>query len=66
VNPPVPDTGVCPGESASLVRRRRTSEVDAEMERLSALRSGLERMLDGIPAPDGPDPIPAYLAAGRR
>lgn len=54
----VRDTGECPCEPAEEMLRRRIAEVDAEMARLSALRSELEQMLDRIPAPDCPDPVP--------
>jgi MerR family transcriptional regulator, mercuric resistance operon regulatory protein len=54
----VRDAGHCPCETAADLLRRRLTEVDAEMARLTALRTNLESMLSGIPGPACPDPAP--------
>jgi DNA-binding transcriptional MerR regulator len=52
------DTGTCPCEPAEVLLRRRITEVDAELARLTKLRTELTAMADRLPAPDCPDPIP--------
>ncbi|MGH8793168.1 MAG: heavy metal-responsive transcriptional regulator [Stackebrandtia sp.] len=54
----VRDTGVCPCEPAELLLTRRVDEIDAEMARLSALRSQLTNMLDSMSGTGCPDPEP--------
>jgi DNA-binding transcriptional MerR regulator len=54
----VRDTGVCACEPAEELLRRHLAEVDAELTRLAALRAELTTMLDKIPGPDCPDPVP--------
>jgi DNA-binding transcriptional MerR regulator len=54
----VRDTGNCPCEPAEQLLRRRITEVDAELSRLTALRADLERMADALPRADCPDPEP--------
>jgi DNA-binding transcriptional MerR regulator len=54
----VRDTGVCACEPAERLLRRHLADLDAEMERLAALRGDLSRMLDGMPGPACPDPVP--------
>lgn len=52
------DAGQCPCDFAAGKLRNRLEEIDAEMARLAALRTQLERMLAGIPGPACPDPAP--------
>jgi DNA-binding transcriptional MerR regulator len=54
----VRDSGVCPCEPAELLMRRRMSEIDDEMARLSALRRHLADMAARLPADPCPDPEP--------
>lgn len=54
----VRDTGACPCEPAETLLRRRIRELDAELARLSSLRSELLVMADALPAHDCPDPAP--------
>lgn len=54
----VRDTGACPCEPAHTLLRRRLSELDAEISRLTALRAELVRMANALPAVDCPDPAP--------
>ena len=54
----VRDTGVCPCEPAGTLLRRRISEVDAELARLTALRRELTSMADALPSESCPDPEP--------
>ncbi|SEG75873.1 DNA-binding transcriptional regulator, MerR family [Thermomonospora echinospora] len=54
----VRDTGVCACEPAATLLHRHVSEIDAEMNRLAALRGELTRMLAAMPGPDCPDPVP--------
>lgn len=50
------DTGVCPCEPAEHHLRRRIAEVDAELERLTALRSQMVAMADALPSAECPPP----------
>jgi DNA-binding transcriptional MerR regulator len=54
----VRDTGVCACEPAETLLRRHVAEIDAETARLAALRAELTRMLEGMPGPDCPAPLP--------
>lgn len=54
----VRDTGVCPCEPAGALLRRRISEVDAELDRLTAVRRELTSMADALPSQSCPDPEP--------
>lgn len=54
----VRDTGNCPCEPAEQLLRKRITEVDAELARLTALRADLVRMTDALPGADCPDPEP--------
>ncbi|MCK0113026.1 heavy metal-responsive transcriptional regulator [Ornithinimicrobium sp. F0845] len=50
------DTGVCPCGHAEEHLRRRIAEVDAELERLSTLRSEMAAMAQALPSADCPAP----------
>jgi DNA-binding transcriptional MerR regulator len=52
------DTGVCPCEPAGELLRRRLTDLDAEMARLSALREQMVAMVKALPAQDCPLPLP--------
>jgi DNA-binding transcriptional MerR regulator len=52
------DTGVCPCEPAEELLRRRLSELDAELTRLTALRGQMVAMLDALPSANCPPPLP--------
>lgn len=52
------DTGECPCEPAQHLLSRRLAEIDAEIARLTALRSEMAAMRDALPAPDCPPPAP--------
>ena len=52
----VRDTGMCPCEPAGTLLRRRISEIDAELARLTALRRELTRMAHALPSESCPDP----------
>ena len=52
----VRDTGTFPCEPAEQLLRRRISEVDAELSRLTALRADLARLSDALPISNCPDP----------
>jgi DNA-binding transcriptional MerR regulator len=52
------DTGVCACGPAEELLRGHLAEIDAEMARLGRLRSELTTMLDHMPGPDCPDPVP--------
>ena len=54
----VRDTGTCPCEPAEDLLTRRLAEVDAEVARLTALRSDMARMLAGLAEPECPAPSP--------
>jgi DNA-binding transcriptional MerR regulator len=54
----VRDTGVCPCEPAEQLLRRRLTELDAEMARLTALRGEMVAMIDALPSPVCPPPTP--------
>lgn len=58
----VRDTGLCACEPAETLLRRRVDEIDTEMTRLAALRADLVTMLDHMPGPDCPDPVPGTCA----
>src|SRR4051794_15431506 len=52
------DTGSCPCEPAGDLLRRRLREVDAEIDRLVALRAEMAAMAGALPAVDCPPPAP--------
>ena len=52
------DTGVCPCEPAEELLRRRLTDLDAEMARLSALREQMVAMVEALPSQDCPPPLP--------
>ena len=52
------DTGQCPCEPAEQLLSRRLAEIDADIARLTALRSEMATMRDALPAPDCPPPVP--------
>ena len=54
----VRDTGECPCEPAEVLLRDRLAELDAELERLTRLRTDLVAMADRIPSATCPDPVP--------
>jgi DNA-binding transcriptional MerR regulator len=54
----VRDTGVCPCEPAGQFLQTRLEELDAEMTRLGALRAELVEMVNALPSPRCPDPVP--------
>ncbi|HEV2255902.1 MAG TPA: heavy metal-responsive transcriptional regulator [Streptosporangiaceae bacterium] len=54
----VRDTGLCACEPAEGLLRRHVAEIEAELERLRALRAELLDMLAAMPGPDCPDPLP--------
>lgn len=55
----VRDTGTCPCEPAEQLLRRRLAELDAEMARLTVLRTEMTAMIQALPsAPDCPGPAP--------
>lgn len=54
----VRDTGECPCEPARDLLLRHIDEIDTEMRRLATLRAELVEMVDHLPGPDCPDPIP--------
>jgi DNA-binding transcriptional MerR regulator len=54
----VRDTGECPCEPAAPMLRARIGEIDAEMDRLSRLRTDLVAMADALPSATCPDPVP--------
>jgi DNA-binding transcriptional MerR regulator len=54
----VRDTGACPCEPAAGLLRRHVTQIEQEIERLSALRAELLGMLSAMPGPDCPDPLP--------
>jgi DNA-binding transcriptional MerR regulator len=51
----VRDTGTCPCEPAEELLRRRITEMDAELARLTALRADLARMAAALPAGECPE-----------
>lgn len=59
----VRDTGVCACEPAETLLRRRMSEIEREIARLTVLRGDLRRMLAAIPGPGCPDPQPGTWCA---
>lgn len=54
----VRDTGVCPCEPAEQFLRRHIDELDAELARLSALRTDMTRILNTLPVGECPDVAP--------
>jgi DNA-binding transcriptional MerR regulator len=54
----VRDAGVCACGPAEVLLRQHLCEIDAEIARLSALRTQLAGMLVHMPGPDCPDPLP--------
>jgi DNA-binding transcriptional MerR regulator len=50
----VRDTGVRPCEPAEQLLRRRLTELDAEMARLTTLRAEMVAMIDGLPSDNAP------------
>ncbi|UER55228.1 heavy metal-responsive transcriptional regulator [Kineosporiaceae bacterium SCSIO 59966] len=54
----VRDTGRCPCEPAEHLLSRRMAEVDAEITRLTALRTEMAAMRDALPDEDCPPPAP--------
>lgn len=54
----VRDTGVCACEPAERLLHRHVTDIEAEMERLAALRASLLGMLAAMPGPACPDPVP--------
>jgi MerR family transcriptional regulator, mercuric resistance operon regulatory protein len=52
------DTGQCPCDTAADKLRGRLAEVNAEIAQLVTLREQLSGMLDAIPGPACPDPVP--------
>lgn len=54
----VRDTGVCPCEPAERLLRRRLGEIDAELARLTALRSEIVAMADALLSAQCPPPPP--------
>lgn len=61
----VRDTGTCACDPAEALLRRHVTEIGAEIERLSALRTELLAMLTAMPGPDCPDPLPGTWCAPR-
>ncbi|PSL05346.1 DNA-binding transcriptional MerR regulator [Haloactinopolyspora alba] len=59
----VRDTGECPCEPAEHLLSRRVSEIDAEIERLTSLRSEMVTMLAHPADADCPDPVPGTWCA---
>lgn len=54
----VRDTGTCPCEPAGELLRKRVEEIDAEMDKLTVLRSDLTAMVARLPSDDCPQPAP--------
>ena len=54
----VRDTGLCPCEPAEHLLQRRLAEVDAEIERLVALRTEMAAMAAALPSANCPPPSP--------
>lgn len=54
----VRDTGVCACEPAEQLLRRRLADLDAELARLTALRTQMVAMADALPGADCPPPTP--------
>jgi DNA-binding transcriptional MerR regulator len=52
------DTGECPCEPAEALLSRRLAEVDAEIARLTLLRTDMAAMRDSLPEADCPPPTP--------
>ena len=62
----VRDTGTGPCEPAEDLLSRRLAEVDAEIARLTALRSDMARMLAGLAQPQCPAPEPGTWVPAAR
>ena len=60
----VRDTGVCPCEPAEELLRRRLTEIDAEMARLTALREQVVAMIEALPSQNCPPPLPGSWRQG--
>lgn len=54
----VRDIGECPCEPAEQLLSRRIADVDAQIGRLTALRTDMAAMRDALPASDCPPPAP--------
>lgn len=54
----VRDTGVCACEPAEQLLRRRLADLDAELARLTALRTQMVAMADALPGAECPPPTP--------
>jgi hypothetical protein len=52
------DTGECPCEPAAELLRRRLTDLDAELARLTALRQQMVGMLEALPSQNCPPPSP--------
>lgn len=60
------DTGECPCEPAEVLLVRRLDEVDAEIARLTALRTDMAAMLSALPGADCPPPSPGTWCENTR
>ncbi len=54
----VRDTGTCPCEPAEDLLRRRLADVDAQIARLTALRTEMVNMIERLPSAECPPPNP--------
>ena len=54
----VRDTGVCACEPAEEMLRRHVAEIDTEIARLARLRTQIQGMLNAMPGPGCPGPVP--------
>lgn len=61
----VRDTGTCPCEPAGALLRRHITTIDAELDRLTALRDELVAMAAALPAEDCPNPVPGTWRPAR-
>lgn len=59
----VRDTGTCACEPAEALLRGHVRELDEEISRLTGLRAELAGMLDAMPGPDCPAPLPGTWCA---
>lgn len=60
----VRDTGACACEPAAPMLRRRVDDLDAELSRLTDLRTQLVAMAEALPDADCPNPAPGTWAPG--
>ena len=60
------DTGECPCEPAATLLRRRLTDLDEEIARLTTLRAELRTMAKALPADNCPDPTPGTWRTPRR